>query len=327
MRRWNLAVLAAVLAVGWTMHARAQGYGVQGDACSPERNIFGGFMAPSTQRQQACLDLRKSQWDDYHARQKADQDQKDAAAARQREEQAAAQAEQLAAERRQERAAREQHRVAYFAEVAAERSADNHCRVPDIARALMTEWNDFDQFKELNIRVVDIEHLTTKKFDPETGEMACHGLFKTTRGMDLLGTLSTRKNVAGDPIFSWNRDEVQDLSLYVPPAADDVVASTQTVVTTPDHAGEPEKPVSFSTGLADRQRWEAWLGGLSGDQRDGATWWATNRNSPHHVGCDAAPEKDNATWEAGCLNAQQMLTPIDLKRRSDPVYKKGWNSF
>jgi hypothetical protein len=192
----------------------------------------------------------------------------------------------------------------------------------------MSDWNDFDTFKEVNLKVIDIEHLTTSKFNSDTGEIACHGVFRTNRGSGIIGTFSIKKNVAGDPIANWTADLSQDASIYATPPMNDIETSTQTAVR---QTGAPdlsaEKPVSFSSGLADRQKWEGWLAALSGDEKEGATWWATNRNSPGHLVCTTGPNKDNATWEAGCLNAQQMLTPVDVKRRSDPIYKKGWNSF
>ena len=263
---------------------------------------------------------RRAQWDEYNARQRAEAQRKDAEADA-----------EAAREKQQKEDAEAQRRSAYVAQTAAEQSSENRCKEPEIARSVMEEWSGFDAAKDANIRAIDIEHLTTTAFDPDKGVLACHGIFKTNKGFDILGTLTIRKNVAGDPISTWHSDASQDTSIYERPAGFDrepgpssvrersmpAALSTEPGVTTP----------SFSTGLADRQRWEAWLAGLSGAEADGAKWWAANRNAQSHATCATAAEKDDAIWSAGCLNAQQMLAPIDIKRRSDPQYKKGWNSL
>ena len=287
--------------------------------------LFGPTYSP--QRQAACDEERKAQWADYYARKQADEDrrrqaQADADAERER----AAQAERA----RQEEQLHARH-VAYHLLQAAENSPDNHCKDPDTARAILQAWNDMDAFKDINLRAVDIEHLTTTSWGTDN-RISCHGLFITNRGMKSLGTLTIKKNVAGDPISSWQPDADQDTSSYEAPPPEQILAESAVKDVGAQRevapaATENQKPPAFSAGLADRQGWEVWIGALPATQKDGATWWATNRNAPVKVSCVNAEKKDDAEWLAGCLNAQQKLTPIDLKRRADPAYKQGWNSF
>jgi hypothetical protein len=204
------------------------------------------------QRALACAAKRRAQWDQYNARLRAAQEQRNAAAATQpaviaRPPTAAASAEppreaarakasakrqaaarQLAAKAAAERQAQAlaqamaeaRRRAAEYASlIAAENSPANHCKDPEVARVLLSQWTDFDTAKEAGQKAIDIEHLTTVAFSPDTG-FSCHGVFVTNRGLRLLGTMVMKKNVAGDPIFTWSPDAKQDDSLYqLPPLA------------------------------------------------------------------------------------------------------------
>lgn len=92
------------------------------------------------------------------------------------------------------------------AQLAAERSSDNICAKPDIARTILSEMGSFNSFKNRNIGFIDIERLITLTFNAETFEMACHGIFISDTGLRLAGTFKTRKNIAGDSITSWKLD-------------------------------------------------------------------------------------------------------------------------
>jgi hypothetical protein len=288
----------------------------------------------------ACDAERRAQWDAYNAHKAALKQQQDAARAdAEQRQQAAEQAERqrqdeqrIAQEKRAEREALIARHNAYARLVAAENAPDNQCKTPDVARALMQAWSDFDVFKDQNIRAVDIEHLTTTAFDPTSSAMSCHGIFVATKGFKIAGTLSIKKNVAGDPIENWVPDSSQDLSAYdAPPAMDPDTLKTITVASNSDAQSVPPNgtttAAAFSEGLADRQRWELWISGLTGEEKEGALWYAANRNLRGNHDCAAQPKQDDVPWSAGCLTAQQRLTPVDLKRRSDPQYKRGWNSF
>jgi hypothetical protein len=210
------------------------------------------------QRALACAAKRRAQWDQYNARLRASQEQRaattaappaaiakpptaaasaapprdsdktrEAAHAKAAAKRQAA-ARQLAAKEAAERQsqalaaalAEARRRAAEYASLlAAENSPANHCKDPEVARLLLTQWTDFDSAKEAGQKAIDIEHLTTVAFSPDTG-FSCHGVFVTNRGLRLLGTMVMKKNVAGDPIFTWSPDAKQDDSLYqLPPLA------------------------------------------------------------------------------------------------------------
>jgi hypothetical protein len=102
-----------------------------------------------------------------------------------------------------------------------------------------------------------------------------------------------------------------------------VLAQTTAPLPQPTAAVSP----AFAKGLADRQAWEAWYGGLSGQSKTGAEFWAGQRSLPHPAGCFAAGGKDLGAWSEGCAAAQRLLAPADAQRRSEPDYRLGWNSF
>jgi hypothetical protein len=86
----------------------------------------------------------------------------------------------------------------------------------------------------------------------------------------------------------------------------------------PDN-GSPE-----AQGHADRVMFEAWIAGLSGDQRRGADFWAAERSKPKPASCMAtAPSPE---YTSGCQEAQRRLTSFDVRRKSEPDYRKGWNA-
>jgi hypothetical protein len=82
----------------------------------------------------------------------------------------------------------------------------------------------------------------------------------------------------------------------------------------------------FQAGLADRADWEQWIAGLSGEFRRGAEWWASHRSLVHPVSCDG-PVATSPDFEMGCEAAKARLTPTDLKRKSNPEYRRGWNNY
>lgn len=83
----------------------------------------------------------------------------------------------------------------------------------------------------------------------------------------------------------------------------------------------------FGQGMADRQAWETWFAGLSGEFKAGALFWAGQRSLPHSAGCYAAGGKDLGAWCVGCTAAQRVLPLYDARRNSNPEYRLGWNSL
>jgi hypothetical protein len=82
----------------------------------------------------------------------------------------------------------------------------------------------------------------------------------------------------------------------------------------------------YRQGQADRQAWEIWFGTLTGDYRAGAESWAGQRSLPSPRSCTAAPPSTGADWTAGCLTAKEKLTPSDVRRKTEPDYRLGWNN-
>jgi DNA-binding helix-hairpin-helix protein with protein kinase domain len=86
----------------------------------------------------------------------------------------------------------------------------------------------------------------------------------------------------------------------------------------------PERP--FQRGLADRTGLEQWVATLSGDFRRGAEWLAARRSLPNPGSCNG-PAATSQDFVFGCEAAKVRLTPIEIKRKSDPEYRRGWNSY
>jgi hypothetical protein len=86
----------------------------------------------------------------------------------------------------------------------------------------------------------------------------------------------------------------------------------------------PEDP--SQRGLADRAEFEQWVAALSGDFRLGADWWAGRRSLLNPGACNG-PTATSQDFMFGCEAAKARLTPMDIKRKSDPVYRRGWNSY
>ena len=100
------------------------------------------------------------------------------------------------------------------------------------------------------------------------------------------------------------------------------------VVQVPSAASPPESRPSaaYQQGQADRQSWEAWFSSQSGDYRAGAEYWAGQRSLPHPGSCAAVPPSTGADWTAGCFAAQAKLAPSDVRRKTEPEYRLGWNN-
>jgi len=250
-----LVAIGSSLALSGRLQAQVS---VQRDPCA-SAPVYGSAInllmsaLMAQQHEQACAAERQAQWAAYNAKKKAAQDAADAAAA-QKQQDAARQAQAAEAAQRQEaanaatrqrvRAAAEQsarrhreqamaqdlrlrqqaearRRLRYVALLKLESAPDNACRDPKLARVVLEGWSNLDAMKGEDIRAIDIEHLTTVYFHPDSMTFSCHGVFVTSKGFRIAGTVELRKNVAGDPLFMWSRDADQDLSPYdAPPPAD-----------------------------------------------------------------------------------------------------------
>jgi len=84
---------------------------------------------------------------------------------------------------------------------------------------------------------------------------------------------------------------------------------------------------AFQQGQADRKIWEAWINGQSGDTRAGADYWASHRNTPKPGTCNVADNPGvSPEWGAGCAGARQQLAAIDVRRKAEPDYRRGFNA-
>ncbi len=83
-----------------------------------------------------------------------------------------------------------------------------------------------------------------------------------------------------------------------------------------------EQSISFKEGRANRTAWEQWSGSLVGDARRGAEYWTGERSKRRPGRCLGDPE-----FQQACLLAQRQLAGPDTKRKTDPQYWWGWNSF
>jgi hypothetical protein len=275
--------------------AMAQWY-MQSDPCGPPPTLPGYviMLTPqaTAQRAEAC------------------QRQRDEA---NRQQQAAIAAEQA---REAEVQAQEQERQAALAaaQVAAETSPDNFCREPDTARQLMNQYNGLDW--SLPRKVVDIEHLVTIRKDVSSGILVCHGVWVHTDGEKIEGTMTMRPNVAGDIIVAWKPGHWE-------PAVSTWVRPQPAPVTPAMAAALSPTSSTFEQGLGDRKTWETWFAATAGDYRAGAFYWSGQRSLPHPGSCTSL----GGDGAAGCAAAQERLAISDSRRKSDPEYRTGWNSY
>jgi hypothetical protein len=96
------------------------------------------------------------------------------------------------------------------------------------------------------------------------------------------------------------------------------------VVNTPQ-TGQPV--TAFDQGLADRRGWETWFNSLSGAYHEGARYWSAQRSLPKPGSCFGPGGQSFGEWTVGCIAAQQRLAATDVRRKSEPEYRQGWNSY
>jgi hypothetical protein len=95
----------------------------------------------------------------------------------------------------------------------------------------------------------------------------------------------------------------------------------------PRPTDEEPKPKPYMEGAADRRAWETWFGGLSGAYKDGAEYWTGQRSTPRPGSCYGPAGQNLGDWTAGCLDAKRSLALSDIRRKSEPDYRAGWNSY
>lgn len=77
-------------------------------------------------------------------------------------------------------------------------------------------------------------------------------------------------------------------------------------------------------GRADRLTFENWINGLGGEPRRGADFWAQERSKPQPVSCITSPPTPE--YRSACQEAQRRLALSDVRRRTEPDYRRGWNA-
>jgi hypothetical protein len=86
-----------------------------------------------------------------------------------------------------------------------------------------------------------------------------------------------------------------------------------------------EHSQAYDDGRNARAAFENWFNGLgAGDFHDGAQYWAGHRSvKPVPTTCHFT----SPSFEQGCLEAKRQLTPSDIRRKTEPEFKVGWNSL
>jgi hypothetical protein len=89
----------------------------------------------------------------------------------------------------------------------------------------------------------------------------------------------------------------------------------------------PDPGTAFQHGLADREQWETWFKSLLGEYQAGAEYWSGQRSLPKPGSCFGPAGQSLGDWTKGCIAARQRLAPTDIRRKSEPDYRRGWNSY
>ena len=194
-------------------------------------------------------------------------------------------------------------------------AAENLCRDPEVAGDLIKGFNHLKW--EDGRQVVDIEHLVT--IANKNGKSR-HGIWDLEDGRQIEGTLTLRLNVAGTPMIHWQEETLPTISFAKPIAPTFTNPSAPTVIVVPTSTPTSS---SFSDGAQDRLAWETWFNGLTGEEHDGAYFWAAQRSLPVPANCTRL----GGEGTLGCLEAKKLLDPSDARRKSDPEYRAGWNSI
>jgi hypothetical protein len=90
-------------------------------------------------------------------------------------------------------------------------------------------------------------------------------------------------------------------------------------------ASQVQPSPAFQQGLADRADLENWFNSVEGGYHDGVLYWSGQRSLAHPGSC--ANPAMSQSWQEGCVAAQKRLAHSDQRRRSEPEYKRGWNSW
>ena len=171
-----------------------------------------------------------------------------------------------------------------------------------IGKLVVTPPNGMTGLSHVELRQMGVE------IEPDAAPAVAQGY---RRGSALSPGTGVEANPAPSP---------QGPSAVPPAVAMRPVAPPSTQAPMEHRQGEPQ---AFVDGLADRAAWESWIGTLSPTARAGAEFWAGQRSAPRPAAC---PTND-PVFESACVAARQRLTPTDVRRRAEPEYRRGWNSY
>ncbi|MCK8788280.1 ATP-dependent Clp protease proteolytic subunit [Roseomonas sp. NAR14] len=127
----------------------------------------------------------------------------------------------------------------------------------------------------------------------------------------------TDDEIASIPRTEFMENHPRSAALAPPPPASSAPSRPST-----DAAAIASPLTGFARGHADRQMMDAWIAAQPPNVRAGIDWWAMRRSLPRPGEC-ANPDPG---FVEGCAEARRRLTPIDVQRRSDPEYRRGWNT-
>ena len=97
---------------------------------------------------------------------------------------------------------------------------------------------------------------------------------------------------------------------------------------TPSASATAQPGLAFQQGFADRKSWEAWFTILAPDVQAGAEFWTSQRSLKNPAPCVPPPTASSPDkWSYGCSEAKTRITPFEQRRRAEPEYRAGWNSF
>lgn len=162
------------------------------------------------------------------------------------------------------------------------------------------------------------------------GSNLCSILLDTSRGR-VRFYFTTAVGVGGGVIVS--RVAVREVALEAPPVRPAYVPFTpppQAPMTQPVSLPTAAPPTvdpnyaAFSSGRSQRIAWETFIGGVVGDEHDGAVFWSGQRSLRNPASCSTAPTD---LFRRGCEEAQAILGPSDVLRKTNPAYRLGWNSL
>jgi len=180
------------------------------------------------------------------------------------------------------------------------------------------------------------------RIDPQDRPIECQGInHKTILGMpgeqdSIVGKITNDRGITDYKVMVTGplADPGKETYVWVPrssftiPSQPDAPASQGRP---PSQQGQTASPANstpaFQQGLSDRQSWETWFASLSGDYRIGAEYWSGQRSKPRPGSCLGASGETLGDVTAGCLAARQRLAPADARRKTEPDYRLGFNSY